>query len=371
MSARIRVLVVDDTALYRKILSEAVAQVPDAELVGAAASGALALKRLGQGDVDLVLLDVVMPDMDGVQTLAQIRRDWPHVSVALVSGVTGRDADVTLAALSNGALDFIPKPQAASFAEGMQRIIVDLRRVLQVIIIRRLAAAGPAAVPAGATSSAGGPATVAPSPHRLGRSMLPPPIGLILIGVSTGGPKALHEVIPQLPPHLSVPVLIVQHMPAMFTRSLAEQIARVSKVPVREAADGERLPPGHVLIAPGGRHLTVRRSDDGRSLCAAITDSAPVHSCRPSVDVMFDSVVQSGYTGGVAVVILTGMGEDGALGTAALKARGRTWCIAQDQASCVVYGMPEAIARRHLADEVLPLAAIGPRLASLPFARTP
>ena len=374
MSARIRVLVVDDTALSRKILSEAVAQVPDAELVGAAASGALALKRLGQGDVDLVLLDVVMPDLDGVQTLAQIRRDWPHVSVALVSGVTGRDADVTLAALSNGALDFIPKPQAASFAEGMQRIVVDLRRVLQVIVIRRLAAAGSTPVPGGATSPAGVASPVvpvSPAPHRLGRSTLPPPVSLILIGVSTGGPKALHEVIPQLPPHLSVPVLIVQHMPAMFTRSLADQIARVSHVPVREAIDGERLAPGHVLIAPGGRHLTVRRADDGRTLYAAITDTAPVHSCRPSVDVLFDSVVQSGYTGGVAVVILTGMGEDGALGTAALKARGRTWCIAQDQASSVVYGMPEAIARRHLADEVLPLAAIGPRLASLPCARTP
>ena len=382
MATRLRVLVVDDTALYRKILGDAVNQLPEAELAGAAHSGPTALKRLTQGDIDLVLLDVVMPEMDGVQTLAHIRRDWPHVAVVLVSGVTGRDADVTVAALANGALDFIPKPQAASFSEAMQRLVADLRHVLQVVAIRRLSsgACPPQAPPL--SPAATRPATpplvpvppAAPSAARASTRPFtnmssPPAVSLILIGVSTGGPRALQEVIPSLPAGLAVPILIVQHMPALFTKSLAEQLSRTSRLPVSEATHGEPILPGRVLVAPGGRHLTVRLNDDGKSLRTELTDTPPVHSCRPSVDVLFESVARSGFGGGIAALILTGMGEDGAQGVSALKARGRTWCIAQDQASCVVYGMPEAIVRRQLADEILPLPAIGPRLSSLPLNR--
>jgi two-component system chemotaxis response regulator CheB len=365
-ASRIRVLVVDDTALYRKILAEAVAQVPDMELAGSAASGAIALKRLGQGDIELVLLDVVMPEMDGVQTLAHIRRTSPGVAVVLVSGVTGRDADVTVSALANGALEFIAKPQASSYAEAMQRLVGDLRRVVQVLAIRRLAARSPAPSPSFATSAA---TAVPPQPARPQvRMNSPRPVHLILIGVSTGGPKALHEVLPSLPSTLPVPVLIVQHMPPLFTRSLADQLSRVSRIPVREAADGDAIKPGLALLAPGGRHLTVALQEDRRTFKAVLSDAPPVHSCRPSVDVLFQSVAQSGFSGGIATVILTGMGEDGANGVASLRPMG-AWSIAQDQATSVVYGMPEAIARRQLADEILPLPAIGPRLAALPFAR--
>jgi two-component system, chemotaxis family, protein-glutamate methylesterase/glutaminase len=367
MTARTRVLVVDDTALYRKILGDAVAQIPDAELAGSAASGPIALKRLAQGDVDLVLLDVVMPEMDGVQTLAQIRKTTPHVAVVLVSGVTGRDADVTVAALAGGALEFIPKPQASSYSEAMQRLVADLRRVLQVLAIRRLATSPGAA--AAARPPAPRPRDL-PSPASTPvRMRSPRPVHLILIGVSTGGPKALHEVLPCLPSSLPVPLLIVQHMPPLFTRSLAEQLMRVSRIPVNEAADGETLRPGRALIAPGGRHLTVALNEDRRTLRTVLSDAPPVHSCRPSVDVLFQSVARSGCSCGIATVILTGMGEDGADGVAALRPLG-AWSIAQDQATSVVYGMPEAIARRQLADEILPLPAIGPRLASLPFSHS-
>lgn len=365
MPPLVRVLVVDDTALYRKILGEAVAQVPGAELAGSAPSGALALRRLVQGDIDLVLLDVVMPEMDGVQTLARIRQQNPHVAVVLVSGVTGRDAEATVAALAGGALEFIAKPQAASFGEAMQRLVADLRRVLQVLSLRRLTVPSPGARAPAASPS---PSAGVPPPRPSMRPSNPRPIGLVLVGVSTGGPKALHEVIPCLPATLPVPVLVVQHMPPVFTRSLAEQLARVSKLPVHEAADGQTIAPGRVLLAPGGRHLTVTLNEDGRTLRTVLSDAPPVHSCRPSVDVLFQSVARSGFPGGIATVILTGMGEDGADGVAALRPLG-AWSIAQDQATSVVYGMPEAVARRQLVDEVLPLPAIGPRLASLPFSR--
>ncbi len=352
----LRLLIVDDTALYRKILSEAAAQVPGLDVVAAVASGPIALGRLAAGPVDLVLLDVFMPEMNGPEVLARIRRDFPSVAVVMVSGATGADAAITLDALAHGALDFIPKPQATSFAEGMARLRSQIQHVVQLVRLRRLSSA-----PAARARRPAAPAPVAAPPRR--RALPPSALDILLIGVSTGGPNALQTLLPRLPADFPLPVVIVQHMPPLFTRSLAEQLAKVCPLAVAEAAECETVRPGRILIAPGGRHLELVRDPDG-ALVTRLTDAPPVNSCRPAVDVLFQSAARCQLRGALSLV-LTGMGEDGAAGVAALKASTPLWSIVQDEATCVIYGMPQAVVRRDLADEILPLPAIASRLGDL------
>lgn len=359
----LRVLIVDDTALYRKILTDAAAQVPGLEVAAAVASGPLAFTRLATEPVDLVLLDVFMPEMNGPEVLERIRRDYPRIAVVMISGATGADAAITINALANGALDFIPKPQTASFADGMARLRSQLSQVVRLVQIRRIGT-----TPGSPLNSLPAPSSPPPAPppsptapRRTGR----PPLNLdvLLIGVSTGGPKTLQELLPRLPADFRLPIVLVQHMPALFTRTLAEQLDKVCALRVKEAADGDLVRPGHILIAPGGRHLEIFRHPDG-ALATRLTDAPPVNSCRPAVDVLFQSATRCGLRGALSL-ILTGMGEDGANGVAALKGSLPLWSIAQDEATCVIYGMPAAIARRDLADEILPLPAIAPRLVEL------
>jgi len=357
---RLHLLIVDDTALYRKILSDAAAQVPDLEVVAAVASGPIALGRLAAGPVDLVLLDVFMPEMNGPEVLARIRRDFPSVAVVMVSGATGADAAITLDALAQGALDFIPKPQTASFADGMARLRSQLQHIVQLVRLRRLGSA-PAA-PAPAPRSVSAPAFPPVSSTRR-RGIPPSALDVLLIGVSTGGPSALQSLLPRLPADFPLPVVIVQHMPPLFTRTLAEQLAKVCPLAVAEATDGEIIRPGRILIAPGGRHLELVRNPDG-ALVTRLTDAPPVNSCRPAVDVLFQSAARCQLRGALSL-ILTGMGEDGAAGVATLKASAPLWSIVQDEATCVIYGMPQAVVRRELDDEILPLPAIAARLGEL------
>lgn len=359
----LRVLVVDDTALYRKILSEAAGQVSGLGVAGAVASGPLAFARLAAEPIDLVLLDVFMPEMNGPEVLERIRRDYPAVAVVMVSGATGADAEITLNALARGALDFIPKPQAASFAEGMARLVGQLQHVATLVRLRRTGyAPRPAAAPAPAVVA---PAPAATTPRR--RGLPPSALDLVLVGVSTGGPRALQDFIPRLPPDFRLPIVIVQHMPPLFTKTLAEQLARSGPLPVTEAGDDQPVLPGRVLIAPGGRHLELVRSSEG-ACRTRLTDAAPVNSCRPAVDVLYRSAARCAPRG-VLSVILTGMGEDGAAGLAELKAAAPVWSLVQDEASCVIYGMPQAVVRRGLDDEVLPLSALAPRIAELARSR--
>ncbi len=343
------ILIVDDSALYRKILSEASTSHPGVE-VTAVANGDLALAKLAASKVDLVLLDVFMPDQNGPEVLHRIKSTHPGVPVVMVSGATGRDAQITLSALSTGAMDFIAKPSGPSFEDGIVTLRSEIRRALDMARLRSRDVTKPDA-----------PLPKAPSLNVTPKRLTPPPfIDLLLIGVSTGGPKALAEILPRFPAGFPVPVVIVQHMPPVFTLSLADQLNRLSPLTVIEAPAKHKLKAGEVLIAPGGLHLEIVKNPDG-SLETRHSEAPPVHSCRPSVDVLFESAARCGLRGALAV-ILTGMGSDGALGVAKLKSACPTWCITQDSATCTVYGMPQAVVNMHLDDELLPLGEIAPRL---------
>jgi two-component system chemotaxis response regulator CheB len=353
-----RVLIVDDSALYRKILSEAASGLPEVETV-TASNGEIALARLKAESIDLVLLDVFMPDRNGPEVLQDIRRDHPGVPVVMVSGATGRDAEITLGALSHGAMDFIPKPASTSVESSVAAIRSDIRRVVDAARLRATHRATPAQ-PAPAAQAA------TPEPPKTGvvRRLAPPPfLDILLIGVSTGGPRALSEILPGLAKNFPVPIVIVQHMPPVFTQSLATQLDRTCPLNVIEAPSGHTPVAGEVLIAPGGQHLELVRDANG-VVHTRFSDAPPVHSCRPSVDVLFQTAARCGYRGAVSL-ILTGMGSDGADGVRALKEAIPLWSIAQNAATCAVYGMPQAVVQAGLDDECLALGDIAPRLNKL------
>jgi two-component system, chemotaxis family, protein-glutamate methylesterase/glutaminase len=341
-----RVLVVDDSTLYRKIISDALALLPDIQVL-TAPGGAIALSMLEAAPVDLVLLDIHMPDMGGPEVLEVIVGKYPQIPVVMFSGGVDRDASVTIRALQAGAVDFIQKPQADSLEEGKKTLQSQLRRVVD---LTRLRISAP-------------PAPPAESPPRPRLARVPHSPEILLIGSSTGGPNALQEVLSKLPANFPVPILVVQHMPPKFTATLAAHIDRLSPLQVTEVVEGHSPKPGEVLIAPGGHHLKLARNPGGQ-LFTRVSEGPPVNSCRPSVDVLFESAAACRLRGAITL-ILTGMGDDGANGVAALRAACPTWCIIQNAATCVVYGMPAAIERRHLEDQILPLQDIAPRLQQI------
>lgn len=353
----LKTLIVDDTVTYRKILSEILSEIPDLEMAGTAPSGSLALKKLAQEKIDFVLLDVHMPDMDGVETLKRIKKDFPSVSVVMVSGVTTRSADTTIEALQLGAVDFIRKPDGADASANLAQLKNDIVSVLRLVKLRQLTSPFSGNKPAAAQSS---PVVSVEKP--VSAAILPRYFGVCAIGVSTGGPEALSKLVPALVGPFSAPIVCVQHMPPMFTKSLAESLTKKSKILVVEATEAEELVPGKMYIAPGGHHLVVRQKD-GKAV-AGINDGPPENSCRPSVDVLFRSVGAVYGDKGVLAVVLTGMGNDGCSGVRALKRRG-CYCITQSEQTCVVYGMPRAVDEAGLSDKSLPLEAIAPEIEGL------
>jgi two-component system chemotaxis response regulator CheB len=371
---RLRVLIVDDTVVYRRILSEVVEAMPDMVLVGTAPHGRLALAKLEQTPADLVLLDVEMPEMDGLEALREIRKRFPATSVVMVSGTNMTSAEITLRCLEQGALDFVRKPEAAD-AEASRTELKDMLRPLlrhvqtRVNLHRGSGGLGEARPPAGALGRTAAPAAapVAP-PVRSGRlAPVPQRIDIVAIGVSTGGPNALAELIPRLPADFPVPILLVQHMPPVFTASLAEHLDQRSKVSVREARDGEPVQAGCVYIAPGGKHMVFRRlpgAGDGMAApIIGINENPPENSCRPSVDVLFRSLAAQ-CEGNMLAVVMTGMGNDGCEGVRAMKRRG-CLCLTQSEASCIVYGMPLSVDEAGLSDEQVPLDRLADRIVHL------
>ena len=364
-SPKLRVLIVDDTVVYRRILSDVVESFEDTELVGTAPHGRLALAKLTQEPVDVVLLDVEMPEMSGLETLRHIRRLYPDTGVIMLSGTNSAAASYTMDALAQGALEFVRKPEGAD-AESNRAELKELLRPLLRHVRTRKNLRGPSQPllpPAPARPAALAPAPP-PAPVRPFRhAHTPSRFDVVGIGVSTGGPNALAEVIPQLPADLRVPVLIVQHMPPMFTASLAEHLAKRSKLPVREALEGEPVLPGHVYIAPGGKHMVIRRAGENAPPIIGLNENPPENSCRPSVDVLFRSLAAH-YDGNLLAVIMTGMGSDGCEGVRAMKRKG-CHCLSQSEDSCVVYGMPMAVDEAGLSDEKVPLSRLAARIAYL------
>jgi two-component system chemotaxis response regulator CheB len=349
---KIRVLMVDDSVVIRHLLMHALGDEPDIEVVGAEPNGAAALARIPEAQPDVITLDIEMPVMDGLTALRQIRKLHPRVRTIMFSTLTTRGASSTFEALALGADDYVAK---ASNAGSLDQSLASLRGEL-VPKIRQFFAA-PSRAPA-ATSLPPRPSLAVPGAQAMRRGSS---FHILGIGVSTGGPQALGQLIPLLPASLRVPVLLVQHMPPMFTRLLAERLDSQSPLHVVEAADGMEIRPGTVVVAPGDYHLRLRRS--GGCLFAKLDHGPQENSCRPSVDVLFRSLSE-GFGKEVLSVMLTGMGSDGLRGTQAVKAAGG-YSLVQDQASSVVWGMPGAVADAGLADGVFPLSALAPEIVRL------
>jgi two-component system chemotaxis response regulator CheB len=351
---RIRVLVVDDSVVIRRLVTNALEQDPDLQVVGVAANGAIALQRIPQYNPDVLTLDIEMPEMDGLETLRRLRHDYPQLRVIMFSTLTERGAAVTLEALTLGASDYVTKASnEGSLDRSMARLREELiPKIKQFFLLpgrnRAVARPEPAQV------------QVAPSPWR---SRLVPQSAkvrpkVVAIGVSTGGPTALGAILPQLPAEFPLPILIVQHMPPLFTRFLAERLCTSCRLSVKEASQGDQVVAGTILIAPGDFHLKVAGNGSGAHVC--LDQSPPQNSCRPAVDALFSSVGEA-YGGAVIAVILTGMGQDGLRGAEILKAQGAS-ILAQDEATSVVWGMPGAIVNAGLADCVLPLDHVVPEI---------
>lgn len=353
----LRVLVVDDTIFYRKIVGDILTELPYVEVIGTAGNGKIALERARTLKPDLITLDIEMPEINGLQVLSRLQEDDLRPDVIMVSTLTREGADITMKAMELGAFDFIAKPQSGSMKENKECLRKSLapmisalrrRREIQEILGGR-SRTTPRPFPRKAAAAPRRKRHLEGAPY-LGRS------GIVAIGISTGGPKALAEVIPALPKGIGVPVLVVQHMPPIFTRSLAESLDRKSALVVREAVDGDRLTPDTVFIAPGGRHMKIVQLADGATKVIRVTEDPPENSCRPSADYLFRSVAEH-FVGRATGVIMTGMGADGNRGLEQMKHAG-AWIIAQDEKTCVVYGMPKRPVETGIADVVAPLNRI-------------
>ncbi|MBB3677437.1 protein-glutamate methylesterase/protein-glutamine glutaminase [Modestobacter versicolor] len=349
---QIKVMVVDDSVVVRKIVTDVLSEDPMITVVGTAPNGRLAVTKLEQLKPDLVTMDIEMPDMNGIEAVRAIRATRSRVPIIMFSTLTERGASATLDALSAGANDYVTKPaNVGSVAQSMESVRQQLVPKIKALTGRPISS-GPAAAPVAA------PVAVRPPVARTGPAKEP---AVLVIGSSTGGPEALTKVLPLLPASLPVPVLLVQHMPPVFTRQFAQRLDRLCPLTVVEAGDGTPLAPGTVHIAPGDFHLTIGTSGAARR--TALNQAPPENFCRPAVDVLFRSAVAA-YGGAVLGVVLTGMGSDGRIGAGQIREAGGT-VIAQDQATSVVWGMPGAVTQAGFADEVLPLGRVAEAIIRL------
>lgn len=355
----LRVLVIDDTRLYRTIISDTLSTIAGVEVVGTAANGEIALSKLDDLAPDLLTLDVEMPVMDGLATLRKLRERKEKVVVVMVSAHTKQGAAVTMEALQLGAYDFITKPEGDDPLKSRELLENKFRPIINSILTQRILRQTITTMATVGNDPALAPRRETVSPHPLPKREGQPAaerVEIVAIGISTGGPNALAELLPRLPATLRVPIVIVQHMPKLFTRALAESLDAKSAIRVVEATPGQPLEPGCAYIAPGGKQMRVAAKTRAGSYFLEITDDPPENHCQPSVDYLFRSVAQT-FKGQALAVIMTGMGCDGVLGLRLLK-RHDVRVIAQDQASCVVYGMPQEAVKAGVVDVVLPLNEI-------------
>jgi two-component system chemotaxis response regulator CheB len=346
---RVRAIVVDDSAVLRQLVVRTLERDHDIEVVASAPNGPVAIDRIAKLQPDVVSLDLELPDMSGLDTLRNIRRNFPDIRVVMFSSQTERGAASTFEALSLGADDYVTKfgsAESGNLGAGLAS------KIKQFFVFPSELSAPPL------PSMKDLPPPVDPCAANPRCSIECPKI--ILIGISTGGPEALTAVLPQIPADFQLPILIVQHMPPLFTRFLCDRLQDVSKLPVREARHGEKLDSPKILLAPGDFHMRLAPPASG-SLPGILLDQGPLeNSCRPAADALFRSAAQ--ILGGAALaIVMTGMGQDGLRGAAALKAVG-AFVIAQDESSSAVWGMPRAVVEAGLADLVVPLKRIVPAM---------
>ena len=350
-----RVMVVDDSAVIRGLFTRFLEADPTISVIASVANGQMALGQLDRHDVEIIVLDIEMPVMDGMTALPLLLAKKPGVQILMASTLTRKNADVSLRALSMGAADYVAKPSSTSEIHSTDNFKRELTEKVKAI-----AAAGRAG-PAGRSAS------TKPVPSRSGSGSIVLRQGpihapdVIAVGSSTGGPNALFKLFGDLGEHVHQPILITQHMPATFTSLLAGHISRASSMPCNEAEDGETIVPGRIYLAPGDYHMIAESGDSGKVL--RLTKSDPENYCRPSADPMLRSLAAL-YGPRLLVIMLTGMGSDGHKGAEAVVAAGGS-VIAQDEDSSVVWGMPGAVATAGLCSAVLPLSDIAPYVRKL------
>jgi len=356
----LRVLIVDDTAVYRKIVTEVLSELPDVEVVGTANNGKIAMNKIISLKPDILTLDIEMPEMNGLDVLSSIRSGGFDVGAIVLSTLTHKGGELTMQALELGAFDFITKPETGSIDESKKQIKNALSSMFKAFsrreeIRRILEGKGSFFKGKQETSFKQTPESVVRRMDSIAnrRNKTAEIIG---IGVSTGGPKALSQMMPEIPSNINVPILIVQHMPPIFTQSLANSLDAKCTIDVKEAIDGEIVQPNVAFIAPGGKQMKIVAGMNGIERIIRITDDPPENSCKPSVDYLFRSIAQH-YVGRSAGIIMTGMGSDGFSGLSLMKRNGAT-IIAQDEASCIVYGMPKKAIDNGIVDVIAPLDKI-------------
>lgn len=363
-------MVVDDSVVIRGMISRWIGAEPDMEVSASLRTGLDAVNQIERIKPDVAVLDIEMPELDGISALPQLLAKKRDLVIIMASTLTRRNAEISFKALSLGAADYIPKPESTREASAAETFHHDLIQKIRHLGARARRRASPAASPSPAPvvervrEVAPHQPAAAPVAHlplaRRPFSMLAPRV--LLIGSSTGGPQALMTLVTDIGPVIDrFPVLITQHMPPTFTTILAEHLARASRRPAHEAVDGELVKPGRIYLAPGGRHMRVVRH--GADAVIALDDGPPVNFCKPAVDPLFNSAIDV-WQGGIMSVILTGMGSDGMRGGKEIVAAGGS-VIAQDEATSVVWGMPGAAANAGICAAVLPLNQIAPKLVRL------
>ena len=360
------VLVVDDTVVFRKIVSDVLTEMPDVEVVGTASNGKIAISKIASSKPDLLILDIEMPEMDGLEVLTHIKTRFPDVGAIVLSSLTQKGGDITLKALELGAFDFVLKPQGGTIDANKNAVKSTLSPMLKAFARRneiKKILKGKLTLPS-ETKVSGAPVFDTPDLVRRMRAVASPRRSkseIVAIGISTGGPNALAQMLPQIPYNVGVPILIVQHMPSIFTQSLANSLNSMCDIEVREAVNGQTIEPNIALIAPGGKQMKVAASADGENRIIRVTNDLPENNCRPSIDYLFRSIAYH-YVGRSTGVIMTGMGSDGTLGLKLMKRNGAT-IIAQDEASSVVFGMAKEPVETGLVNVIAPLDNIADEIS--------
>lgn len=351
----LRTLVVDDSIIYRKSIRDALAGIRGVNVIDVAKDGEMAIEKIVRMRPDLVTLDIEMPGMNGLEVLQAIRQRGLSTNAIMVSGMNQRGAEVTTQALTLGALDFIVKPDGPDLAENLQTLRQALAQRIAMIQHRDLKQPTTTPVPVVASSTPSMSSFAVPPRSRTSDAV---GVDLILVGISTGGPKALSQWLPEMPADFPIPIVIVQHMPPIFTASMASHLNSSCRLSVSEAADGSSVAAGSVLVAPGGRQTAFHERHG--QWTTRVNDDPALNSCRPSVDYLLRSVPAS-VAARTLTLIMTGMGDDGTDGCRGMKQHGgRVW--AQSQSTCTVFGMPRQIIEHGLADQVFELEELSSRL---------